>query len=655
MASPINDFIHQSWSSQDLASNTDFEAARSVLAGLLKGHMRRTGFWERPPAHLGLPWARSWSEGAALEELTADCFLFAVVRPLGTLVEFARSHSPLDPLVDLGVGWFLDETERLFDPLGHGLRKRLQVAARRLVRRGALYAETGASTIGPTVVLTFSSKGIASPSEDALRVALGDWVEDLTLELLTTRGPQPHPLTLRLEDRLRSLETAGVESFRILDLVETLRQAFNKRFGLAVLAVERPQDRIFPELEIPRHFEERRRFRTFLSCVGDSIDELTAEASTYGHLSCLWFFLRHRAHFEGTVGPTAEVLTDHLDISLNQTRSIFAILQRLLDVCRGATADEVRTPRAGSMPQVFPTAEVVSVQGLPAQGNPEHGNLAQEKGLAEALVAEFHTALAQLPERVESGSARDPSDLQVGMFSIVHTAGRTPLLWLTVETNGSAGTARLVPADLFPAVGHRDLVFEVAGLGPLRLRCDFEQEVPMGFQGLGLLQVSTAAATLTSAELERLVHHRRRRAVGDLFSDSTTRVRETEPALEDWLEQVVSPACHVLQSSLASAKNPGFSFNFVHLGPVGRLAALAFFLALALGILLRCNQKAAGGTEVPPAALVEGECATLPNAPPWCGNLEESAHARIDLRSHLIYLPQGVRPAGRTRDRFQRP
>jgi len=645
MNSSITAFIRSAASRENAPLATELEAAREALGSLLIQEMHRAGYWHRPPAHLGMPWAHDWSEARAFEELLADCFAFTLLLPFGTLVELSRIHPQVDALVADGVGWFLADTERLFDPLGHGLRKRFQATVRGMVRRGTLHIVAGDPRIDLHTTLGFASgaKGTARgtlPSPDDFHTATELWSEDLMPDLLTARGTRRHHLTQRVEEGLLSLSDDGIESFRLVDLVSAVRDAIDKNWRHTHMVSQAPRGPALPNLEIPEFFRERQPFRTFLACVGDSIDHLTTDQVTHGHLSSLWVFLRHLIQ-QGTEQPAStEALQHHLAIPADQIHPACSTLRRLVDFCHGSAH---RDPPRDPSPEVDRTPNL---------------------SLTAELLQETRSAQARIYASEDFSLGKSLASLRPGRFFVTRAAAEPPVFWLVAATDQAAGCLHVVAADPMPLLSSHDLPIEVAGLGSLKLRCGFELEIPTELDGFADALVPLASAALPPNELERINHHRSRLATGQRLPDLTGDDTDSDPAMDDWVNGVLAPASRRLESlflnpgnnqdssprerSSQSTKAARFFFLLTTRSAATGLIALAFLLLLALAIFLHCGQQAPGHPQHPMPPIAARDCGTLLRTPQWCGEPEEIVDARADLHPHMINLPQGGRPAGRT-------
>src|SRR5579884_4244775 len=77
------------------ANNSFLEEIR----GVLRRRMRRSGLLGWRPAQLGYPGIASWRAEGALEDITHDCYVFAVATRIKGLRRALRPDQDLDPLI----------------------------------------------------------------------------------------------------------------------------------------------------------------------------------------------------------------------------------------------------------------------------------------------------------------------------------------------------------------------------------------------------------------------------------------------------------------------------------------------------------------------------------------------------------------------------
>jgi hypothetical protein len=133
-------------------------------------------------------------------------------------------------------------------------------------------------------------------------------------------------------------------------------------------------------------------------------------------------------------------------------------------------------------------------------------------------------------ERARS-AARGPEPWPGDLYLLAETAG-FPVEWLVVER--TPGHCRLVAADTNPALGSADVPVpaEIEG-GPLSVRCAVSLQV-----GVDTLRRGERTGTVAPEVLEPV-----RRRLEELAAGSPAhRLDEPDSGLEDWLDEVLTPA-----------------------------------------------------------------------------------------------------------------
>jgi hypothetical protein len=205
-------------------------AAREVLGEirrLLRGRMRRAGLLLWSPAQLGYPDVRTWDDRDAFDDITQDCYLFAVAGRIEGLRRGLRDDQDIDPLIIRNIRNFLAERQRENNPIGYAVYQNVRAAVLRARDDGWLTVERGPDESMTASLLSFGH-GAGTLETDALaRQVAGhpdvakigrtlsrcareaqDWVYGL-LEALRERGSGP----MRLRDLVAVLESRAREAW----------------------------------------------------------------------------------------------------------------------------------------------------------------------------------------------------------------------------------------------------------------------------------------------------------------------------------------------------------------------------------------------------------------------------------------------------------
>ncbi|MEM1207075.1 MAG: hypothetical protein AAGN66_27825 [Acidobacteriota bacterium] len=282
------------------------------LLALLVTEMRRRGLWTAPPAWLGVTSAR-WQEVGALEELTFDAYVFAILRRLRGLTDQLEVRENIRGLVVKNVRHFLTKRQRDADPIGYRVFSRLRRALLALVERGQLVVrgwveslraagrrpeDEGLPKLRNASVMGFGpfQAALASPDDLAEPVARID--DALMPDLVTAEGAAVQGVVNRLADRVATLPEDGVRAFRVGHLAKVMKDDVRSRWwavwgqlqdtlpengepGAPQVPVARPA----PEEDLPG-FQD-----AVLRCVERTIDAVP-QPKRRRDLWTVWTFLR---------------------------------------------------------------------------------------------------------------------------------------------------------------------------------------------------------------------------------------------------------------------------------------------------------------------------------------------------------------------------
>ncbi|MEM8964018.1 MAG: hypothetical protein AAGD38_21210 [Acidobacteriota bacterium] len=230
----------------------EIEEVRHALRRLLFREMRRRGLDQLEPSWLGVHGWRQWivpgagDEDDALDELTAECYLFIFVQRGRSLGAQLDDKPTIDGLITLNVRHFLFERQKRHDPLGYRSYEVVHRAVRDALDAERLFRiidPAGDAAAGPTKpnermsrddMLVRNNTVLATTVESAdqgsettdLTVTVADWPSDLMPEIFDTGGPQTiGRLAERLAPRIDHLAGQDIERFRFKTLVDPIKKA----------------------------------------------------------------------------------------------------------------------------------------------------------------------------------------------------------------------------------------------------------------------------------------------------------------------------------------------------------------------------------------------------------------------------------------------
>lgn len=327
------------------------------LRRLLVVELRRRGLWRAPPDYLGIHGGAWWQDGAEpLDELVAECYRFVFLERLRSLLSRAGIPGAVEKVVRLGVGHFVHERQRTFDPLGYRVFEALHDAVERLVDRGELQVVGGDPRIRNGTRLAFA--GAPADAEGAeLEDRLDGWDRELLPLLLEYHGRGK--ARRFLEERLAGLSARGVRSFRFKELIDPLkRQARAGWTGILHgegAAMGTREGRLTgPELKATA----ADGFRKLAACIEASIPGAAEDEVTRGYLGTLWGFVRaYAATEEVEEGPAGELpsrrrLATLLGIPRDRLPELFRLLGRVAAGCRERLDRPAIRPRAAGGEEV---------------------------------------------------------------------------------------------------------------------------------------------------------------------------------------------------------------------------------------------------------------------------------------------------------------
>lgn len=398
-----------------------FREVWGALRHALRRELRRRGLTDSPPGYLGIFAGAVWENPAvanrdsnaslvepadALDELTADAYVYIFVRRLRGLRAQLKVKPNIDGLVYRNLKNFLHDRQRRHDPLGYRLYALLQRALTRTLEDGHLHlVEGGPKILNDTILAAepdtppeLAAQLEASSELDAFARRLGD---DFLPGLITARGDEETELVEGLAGRLGGLPTEGVEAFRFKDLIDPLKIDIRARWsslwqvGEGETALEDVDDEGFAEIvrliEPDTRFEDRERFNALADCVESGLEGFDGRKKTRDYLERLWRFLRTfaLAAQERHTGPAGEAtLPSHrelgklLDTPRERLPGLLETLRPHVETCLEST----QAPPSDELPPSAseePRSEALEVELLRRTTEAWRGDAASEP-LAEA-------------------------------------------------------------------------------------------------------------------------------------------------------------------------------------------------------------------------------------------------------------------------------
>jgi hypothetical protein len=329
-----------------------FAEVWQALRRLLVSELKRRSLWSLPPAYLGIYGSASWADEEALEELTADSFLFVFGERLRSLTAQLCCKPNVEGLVLRSVRNFLHEAQKRHDPVGFRVFTVLRCAVRASVAAGTLHGIAGSPAVRRDTVLAFEPERSSTEAVPLARLdpEVRRWNDDLLPDLITARGWEVPPLLARVEEHLRRLAVQGVAVFRFQDVVDPLRDDVRSRWralwagAQGEVGFEHGEEDLSAIVHLVApisSLEERESFRDLLDCLERGIESLAERSQGKEYLRRLQMFLRnYAADTDGASTGEDERLPSHrrlaelLGIPRERLRGLFGTLQKLAVACR---------------------------------------------------------------------------------------------------------------------------------------------------------------------------------------------------------------------------------------------------------------------------------------------------------------------------------
>jgi hypothetical protein len=264
--------------------------------------MRRRGLLHHSPSLLGYTGTR-WQDPEPMDDLVADCYVFAILERLRALRSQLKLRDNIDGFVRLNIRHFLGDRQRRANPVRYALFKNLEASLSDAVRLSAWKVDHVEDGRIHADCVFYTSDGLPSEpaSAEQLRgVVTGsrEWVD-----LVDRLGARSVAVQKRTRAALREMIAAGVVSFRLRDLVDVLAEEIKSRAAGQALTLDTDcvwessddgvwrQIRIFPP---DARYEERERFESLIKCMREGIDRLDRRAAVRRRIRRVFDFLIER-------------------------------------------------------------------------------------------------------------------------------------------------------------------------------------------------------------------------------------------------------------------------------------------------------------------------------------------------------------------------
>lgn len=327
-----------------------FQAAWQKLRDALICELRRRGLWGAAPSYLGVCGWRHWSQGNALDELVAECYVYIFLDRLQGLKAQLEIRENVEGLVYRNVQNFLYDTQKRNDPLGFKSFTALRRAARRLTRYGGIHVIAGDAKVANDTVLGFQPGPVSPDPERAfgLEEHVREWCDDLLPDLITARGRVADSVVARLAGRIHRLPELGIRSFYFDELAGPLKREVRARWSAMSLESEIGRGfepgggdgpRVVQAVEPDREVEERDAFDKLTAHVSAELAVESASPLTRAYLKKLWGYLKVHAREGREDRPLSRrKLARRLGIPRGRLAGLFASLGRRVEAGRSSLA-----------------------------------------------------------------------------------------------------------------------------------------------------------------------------------------------------------------------------------------------------------------------------------------------------------------------------
>lgn len=367
-----------------LAAGREADAAEvarvlDAIGRLLRRQMRWRGIWNLPPERLGVIGYRNWSEPGALEELRVDAYQEAILGRFRGLRAQLAVKPQVEGLVATNVKWFLRDLQRRGDPLGYRAWEVVYNAVERAIEGGTFLVVAGGPALDLSTLLATTPQAAVRLAVDAaaedeaddewdeaadepagetaesrsavLAERAASWNDALLPELVTAGGRGLEAVIERLAALFPELAAAGVESFRLRELVSAVREDLRPRWLARLGEADEPVApgevrRAGPDeppisvvglgprpVDPERVVAGREAAARLLRCIEDGVEALAAGGASESEAPAVWRAERSAA-LEGEDAPSDRALARLLDIPRQRVAGLRKAVERVKQDCR---------------------------------------------------------------------------------------------------------------------------------------------------------------------------------------------------------------------------------------------------------------------------------------------------------------------------------
>ncbi|MCP4658997.1 MAG: hypothetical protein GY856_26595 [bacterium] len=291
----------------------------------------------------------SWCDDA-LAELAHDAYVHSFIRRLRGLQNQRLSGVDVRGLVLRNLRNFLTERQKESDPIGYLVFEQTCKAARQAIEASVVAiinappAETDRGDVDSATLLGFGSGLAPVVSEEQLAEIVPSWSDDLFPDLLTARTTAVRDAIGKLARHIADLRDAGIEAFRVGDLVGALKRDLRRRWeatvaeGLGEPGVEDldSESSLVPTMIgwLNDEIGEDRSYTQVVRCVSQRIANLD-NTEVREQLWQVWQFVRSCA-----VGEVPRLswtkIAQELGISRKRLPMLYSRLADMVNECREA-------------------------------------------------------------------------------------------------------------------------------------------------------------------------------------------------------------------------------------------------------------------------------------------------------------------------------
>ena len=520
------------------------EAVWQTLRRLLRGELRRRGLGERPPSYLGVLGQTSWragsgsKQGDTLDELVGDCFAFALIERMASLVAQLRKKETIDGVVVRNVRHFVHERQEQHDPIGKRVFTVLRTTLRKAVASGRLHVVAGSKSIHVGTVLAFGPATEEAAPAATLAPHVATWNDELMPELVTTTGRGLAKLEHQLLACITRLTDAGITAFRFRDVLDPLRLDLRGRWSATFQAAfdvghdGEAEDSVVSLVRaveaLGADLEHRDTFEALNRCVEERLRASEADVATRKLLWAVWRALiawaRTRpsepdddlkSQLSPDVVPSRREMGRRLKIPRDRLPTLYRMIGEFVTGCR----ERIHLP--------------VAKPGTPDDSPPSSNATMNFKQRQQALIERSRAAAKRAVAPSSPAEEASGESTRLGAVHVLDHQGASGLEWVVLRAEGDPKThVLMIAADTDPNAGLHDVVVPSSALGgPLTLRTGFLVSLPEQ-----ALKDSKSRAIDRSYVDHALDALRRRRVDGVSSHDDVT--LDDDPDFADWTNEI---------------------------------------------------------------------------------------------------------------------